>query len=131
MKIRTILLALMALPLAGCLSLTGVDPDRLDTANKQIADKVVFVKSVATFARRLLEGGVIDADQARSVGRNLNAQLTLLENTQRSIAMNGDPSEAVGVVEQVDRALATVLDLLTIYAPTQTRANFGASHAYQ
>lgn len=113
---------LAVLTLGGCVSTLGVDNDRLDTANKQLADKVLFVQSIANFATRLVQQRVISPAQGRSVAGHLQQSLTTLNQTQASIARNGDPSQAGDVLSQVDQTLAIVLDLLLALAPGQTSA---------
>jgi hypothetical protein len=111
----------MALTLGGCVSTLGVDADRLDTANKQLADKVLFVETLANFATRLTAQRVISPENGRQVASSLQEALNALNTTQASIARNGDPSQTVDTIDRVDRLLAVALDLLVAFAPTETR----------
>lgn len=118
--IGAILIACLAM--GGCVSTLGVDQDRLDTANKQLADKVLFVESLANFATRLVEQRVISGQQGRQVAARLQEALNALNTTQAAIARSGDPSQAPDTLERVDRTLAIVLDLLLAFAPGQSSA---------
>lgn len=113
---------LALLMLGGCASTLGIDKDRLDTANKQLADKVLFVESLARFATRLVQRGVITPDQGDIAATHLQTSLNALNTAQAAVARNGDPTEAEETIERVDRSLAIVLDLLLAFAPSQTTA---------
>ena len=113
---------LAAAALGGCVSTLGVDNERLNTANKQLADKVLFVETLANFATRLVRSRVITANQGRQVGGILQRSLNTLNETQASISRNGDPSQAQDALDRVDQSLAIVLDLLTTFAPASTSA---------
>lgn len=109
--------ALALLMLGGCVSTLGVDKDRLDTANKQLADKVLFVESLANFATRLTNQRVLSSRQAAQVAGHLQSALNRLNQTQAAIASTGDPSQTLDTLTRVDQVLATVLDLLVLFAP--------------
>lgn len=116
------LLALLVFMASGCVSTLGIDNERLDTANKQLADKVVFVESLADFATRLVQARVISGDEGRRVAGILQRSLNALNETQAAISRSGDPSQASDTLTRVDQSLAIVLDLLLVFAPTQSSA---------
>ncbi len=116
--IAAVLLAVLTL--GGCVSTLGINNDRLNTANKQLADKVLFVESMAEFATRLVQTRTISALQGRQVGGILQKSLNTLNETQAAISRSGDPSQAQSTLDAVDQSLAIVLDLLTTIAGPAT-----------
>lgn len=130
-KITTVILALGVLTgVSGCFSTLGIDAERLDTSNKQLADKVKFVTAWANFAADLRDRGVIDQRQADRVEGHLATALNALVETQRAISEGGDPSQAEDTLTRVDRTLTIVLDLLNVLAPNSTQT-FLEEHSWQ
>lgn len=120
----------MALMLGGCSTL-GVDKDRLDTANKQLADKIVFVDKLVSLTRSLNAKQVITVAQARAAARTLQQAKDTLQAAQRAVANNGDPSQAQTTLDRVDQSLAVVLDLLlSVTGAINTGDNYAHHYNY-
>lgn len=115
---------------SGCTTL-GVDKARLNTANKQLADKIVFVDKLVTLTRVLNAKRVITTAQAIQAHSALQKAKDTLEATKDALARNGDPSRVESVIERIDRSLAITLDLLMAVTGSTTPTDLETyDHAY-
>lgn len=117
---RTLLLAIAALTVSGCATIFGVDPARIDSANKALAAATVRIEALALIATDLVTEGVITPSQGRAIATNLRTALDAVQQAKDAIAASGDPSQADTALEIAERSIDVTLRLLQSFAPKQT-----------
>lgn len=120
---KALFLAVTAvLSLAGCghIANLGIDPARLDTANRQLAAYAGEITALADLGTDLVERGVISPDQGLRVADHLENALDLATAAQAQLAETGDPQAAERTIEQIARSIDLALGLLTAFAPMET-----------
>lgn len=119
---KALLAAVLSLMLSACGTIAnlGIDPARLDTANKQLAAYGGEIIAIAQLAAELNETGVLSDEQTTQVAEELQAALNLAVIAQRQLEETGDPRQAEQTIDRIARSIDLALGLLTAFAPEET-----------
>lgn len=98
----------------------GIDSERLDTANKQLAAYSGEISALAQFGERLVVTGVITQEQAIRAADHLDEALETIRVAQAQITATGDPIAAESALDRVRLSIDLALGILTAFAPEET-----------
>lgn len=117
---RIVFALITALFASSCATIFGVDPARLDSANKSLAAATVRIEALALISTDLVTAGVITPSQGRAISTNLRTALDAVQQAKDAIAASGDPTQADTALEIAERSIDVTLRLLQSFAPKQT-----------
>lgn len=110
--IKTLIIGpIMALALASCTGL-GINSDRLDTANKQLAAYAGEVQALVTLTDSLYSRGVLNEVPATKALNRLQEANDLIRSATDAVAANGDPRLAEEDIDKIQILVDIALDLL-------------------
>lgn len=111
---------IIALCVSACATVFGVDPARLDSANKALAAATVRIEALALISTDLVAEGVITPTQGRAISSNLRTALDAVQKAKDAVQASGDPTQADAALEIAERSIDVTLRLLQSFAPKQS-----------